>query len=179
MRSTIKLGLFFAKDSGYLDNPYLNIIRNYQANGTSDIVGEHRPDSKSAYGTTLEYVNALSDKTTLHFNYRYYKDDWEVNSNTTDTDIYYEFDDKLLLKIGFRYYQQYRAYFYNSSPKYFTDEVYASSDTRLSNFQSQTYKSALKYKLNDTLSINFGANLYMQSTNLNALYFLTGLKYNF
>lgn len=179
MRSTIKLGLFFAKDSGYLDNPYLNIIRNYQANGTSDIVGEHRPDSRSAYGTTLEYVNALSDKTTLHFNYRYYKDDWEVNSNTADTDIYYEFDDKLLLKIGFRYYQQHRAYFYNSSPKYFTDEVYASSDTRLSNFQSQTYKSALKYKLNDTLSINFGANLYMQSTNLNALYFLTGLKYNF
>jgi hypothetical protein len=179
MYSTLKLGVFYAKDSGYLDNPYLNVVRNYEANGASDVVGEHRPDSKEAYGAIVQYANALSDKTTLHLNYRYYKDDWQTQSHTIDPDIYYEFNDDWLFKIGLRYYQQSSAYFYNSSPTYFTDELYASSDQRLSDFNAQTYKSALRYKINDDISVNFGANFYVQSTDLNALYFVTGLKYNF
>ena len=179
MYSTLKLGVFYAKDSGYLDNPYLNVVRNYEANGASDVVGERRPDSKEAYGAIAQYANALNDEITIHLNYRYYKDDWQTQSHTIDSDLYYEFNNDWLFKIGLRHYQQSEAYFYNSSPTYFTDELYASSDQRLSDFNAQTYKSALRYKINDDVSVNFGANFYVQSTDLNALYFVSGLKYNF
>jgi len=93
--SNAKIALFFSNDDGYLDNPYLNIIRNYD-DKTVDIVGEKRPDSKMAYGLSMKYAKAISDNTTLHLSYRYYSDDWGVDSHTIDSDIFYEYGDDLI-----------------------------------------------------------------------------------
>ncbi|MEA3228959.1 MAG: DUF3570 domain-containing protein, partial [Campylobacterota bacterium] len=154
--SNAKIALFYIQDSGYLDNPYLNIIRNYQADASSDIVGESRPDSKKAYGVALKYANAFTDSFTLHLDYRYYRDDWEINSHTLDLNTYYELNDDWLFKVGLRTYIQSEASFYNASPKFFTNQLYASSDQRLSDFNAITYKSAFDYKIYEDTSINLG-----------------------
>jgi len=177
--SNAKIALFFSNDDGYLDNPYLNVVRNYKADSSADVVGENRPDSKIAYGLTLKYANALSDTLTLHLGYRYYSDDWGIDSHTLDTDILYEFDDDWIFKVGLRGYIQTEADFFSGYKDYFTDEVYASSDQRLSGFNALTYKSSIDYKINDEVNINFGANYYTQSTGLDALYFVSGFTYGF
>jgi hypothetical protein len=176
--SYAKVSLFYSNDDGYLTNPYLNVVRNN--NGvTADVTAENRPDSKTAYGIALKYANALTDNLSLHLGYRYYSDDWGIDSHTLDTDVYYELGSDWLFKLGLRTYVQGEADFYNGADDYFTNEVYASSDQRLSDFNALTYKANVEYKISKDLDVNFGAHLYDQSTGLTATYFVTGFTYKF
>ena len=177
--SSAKIALFFAYDDGYLDNPYLNVVRNYIDDGTGDIVGEHRPDTKTAYGISLKYAKSLNDLITLQMGYRYYRDDWGIDSNTLDTDLFFEYSNDWIFKFGLRGYSQTQADFFSPYIDHFTDETYASSDARLSNFYAFTYKATLNYKISEDVSVDFGGQYYDQSTGLNATYFVTGFKYNF
>ena len=177
--SKAEFALFFAQDEGYLDNPYLNIVRNYTSDGSGDIVAESRPDSKIAYGFMLKYAKALSDNFTLQTSYRYYSDDWGVDSHTVDGDLFYELGEDWMFKVGLRSYMQTQADFFSPYINHFTDEVYASSDARLSDFNTLTYKGSVDYKISEDFSINFGANYYNQTTGLSATYFVTGFMYNF
>ena len=178
-KSHAEVALFLSNDDGYLDNPYLNVVRNYKSNGTADVVGEHRPDSKTAYGMALKYANALTENTTLHLGYRYYSDDWGILSHRFDTDIFYEVGDDWILKFGLRAYLQSEADFFSGYKDYFTDEVYASSDQRLSGFNALTYNASVDYKIDEDLRVNFGTQYYDQSTGLSATYFITGFTYSF
>ena len=178
-KSYAKASLFFSNDDGYLTNPYLNVVRNYVEGGTADVVNENRPDTKIAYGIALKYANAVTDNISLHLGYRYYSDDWGIDSHTIDTDVFYEFNSDWLFKVGLRSYIQSEADFYNGDKDFFTNEIYASSDQRLSSFDALTYKANVDYKISKDLSINFGAHFYDQSTNLSATYFITGFTYKF
>ena len=177
-RSSAQATLFAFNDDGFLTNPYLNVVRNY--NGvTADIVQEKRPDKRTGYGAAFGYANALSDSLSLHLGYRFYHDDWDINSHTIDSDLYIQANSKCLFKLGLRAYIQSEANFYNEKKDFFTNETYASSDERLSDFNAITYKAGVDYKVSKDLTFNFGANFYDQSTNLSATYFVTGLTYNF
>lgn len=176
--SYAKVAFFYIKEDGYLTNPYLNVVRNN--NGTSaDIVGENRPDSKDAFGISLKYAKAFNDEFALQTYYRYYNDDWEIDSHTIDTDLYYEPNSDWVIKLGLRYYMQSQASFYKFEDDYFTNQEFASSDYRLSDFDAITYKTDFEYKFSDTFSYNVSLNYYDQSTNLSATYFMTGFKYKF
>ena len=177
--SYAKLSLFYIVDDGYLSNPYLNVVRNYIEGETADVLAEVRPDSRAAYGAMLKYANALSDDFSLHLSYRYYSDDWEIDSHTVDSDLYYELGNDWIFKLGLRYYMQSEASFHSSEKDYFTDEAYASSDLRLSDFDAITYKTSVDYSISKDLSLNFGASYYTQSTGINATYITTGFRYNF
>ncbi len=178
-QSYAKISLFYSNDDGYLSNPYLNVVRNYTEGGTAEIVADTRPDSKIASGVALKYANALTDEIALHLAYRYYSDDWDITSHTLDSDIYYQANADWLFKVGLRSYTQSEAKFYSGEKDYFTNEIYASSDQRLSNFNALTYKTGVDYKIDKDLSVNFDANFYDQSTGLSATYFVTGITYNF
>ncbi len=178
-QSYAKASLFFSNDDGYLTNPYLNIVRNYEEDAKADVDNENRPDSKTAYGIALKYANAITDKVSLHLGYRYYSDDWGIDSHTIDSDIFYELGSDWIFKIGLRAYMQSEADFYSGEVDYFTDEIYASSDQRLSDFNAFTYKASVDYKIKEDLNLNFGAHFYDQSTDLTATYFVTGFTYNF
>ncbi|MDB2562657.1 DUF3570 domain-containing protein [Sulfurimonas sp.] len=176
--SSAQATLFVSNDDGFLTNPYLNVVRNY--NGvTADVVQEKRPDKRTAYGAAFNYANALNDTYTLHLGYRFYKDDWDINSHTIDSDLYIQANSSWLFKLGLRAYVQSNANFYNEKKDHFTNEVYASSDERLSDFNALTYKASVDYKVSKDLTFNLGANFYDQSTNLSATYFVTGFTYNF
>ena len=176
--SYIKASLFYMMDDGYLSDPYLNVVRNN--NGvTADVVGESRPDKRRGYGADIHYANALSDRLSVQLEYRYYQDDWKINSHTLDGDIYYDLTPKWRLKLGLRGYTQGAASFYNGRSNHFTNERYASSDYRLSQFNAITYKADLRYAFTKAFSANLGGNYYDQSTGLQATYLMTGFRYNF
>lgn len=169
--SVANIGVFYSKESGYLSSPYHNIVRN-----GNTIEAELKPDAKTGYGIKFGYQKALSDTISSQFSYKYYSDDWDIKSHTLDSLFYYELNSKTTLGGGIRYYTQSKANFYAED---FTTQKFASSDKRVSSFNALTYKASVDYKISDKLSYNFGANLYDQSTGLQATYFTTGIRYKF
>ncbi len=172
--SVINGGIFYGKESGYLSSPYHNIVR--LINNTYRIEAEKKPESKTNYGFKLGYIKSLNEQISAQINYKYYSDDWDIQSHTIDTLAYYDLSSKTTLGGGIRYYTQTKANFYDER---FTTEQYGSSDERFKAFDATTYKANIDYKISDTISYNFEVNLYKQSTGLQATYFMTGLKYKF
>jgi hypothetical protein len=176
--SYFKLSLFYANENGYLSNPYMNVVR-YNDGISAFIVNDSRPTLKIAYGTNIKYAKSFDNDLTIHLNYRYYQDDWELSSNTLSTSLFYQATDKLLLSTSYRYYQQSKVFFYNCASDYFTNEEYATSDERLSDFDANTYQAAIKYDIFDDLSIDLSYSYYEQSTGTIASSIITGVTYKY
>jgi len=176
--SLLKVEGFTILDDGYLTNPHANIVRDY-GTATQNLITENRPDKRTAYGVNLKYISMFGDNLSFKTNYRFYTDDWDVTSHTLDNDIYYSLNKKITLGAGFRIYTQSEANFYNKKKDFFTDEKFASSDERLSQFDALTYKASIDFKQNDSISYNLGGEFYSQSTGLDATMFTAGIKYRF
>ena len=176
--SAVKVEAFTILDNGYLTNPHANVVRDYNT-ANQKLVTENRPDKRTAYGVNLKYITMFGENLSFKANYRFYTDDWNLNSHTVDGDIYYTLNKKITLGTGVRYYTQSEANFYNKNKDFFTNETYASSDERLSKFDAITYKASIDFKQNDNISYNLGTQFYSQSTGLDATMITTGLKYKF
>ncbi len=176
--SSMKAEAFVIADDGYLTNPHATIVRDYNT-ANQKLLTENRPDRRLAYGVNLKYITLLNDDISYKANYRFYTDDWEINSHTIDNDIYYAMNKRFTFGLGLRYYTQTEADFYNGAKDFFTNQEFASSDERLSDFDAFTYKASVDFKQNDNISYNLGAQFYSQSTGLDATMLTTGLKYKF
>jgi len=176
--SAVKVEGFAILDNGYLTNPHANVVRNYGTTGQA-LLTENRPDKRTAYGVNIKYITMLGDEVSAKTNYRFYTDDWDINSHTLDADIYYEANKNITLGAGVRYYTQNEASFYNKDKNFFTNEEFASSDERLSTFDALTYKASVDFKQNDSISYNLGGEFYSQSTGLDATMITAGIKYKF
>jgi len=176
--AVVKAEAFAILDDGYLTNPHANVVRNYNT-ANQKLLTENRPDKRTAYGVSLKHITMLGENVSLKNSYRFYTDDWDVTSHTLDSSAYYTLNKKITLGAGFRYYTQSEANFYNKNKDYFTNEEFASSDERLSQFNALTYKASVDFKYSDNISYNLGGQFYSQSTGLDATMITTGLKYKF
>jgi outer membrane receptor protein involved in Fe transport len=176
--AVVKAEVFAILDDGYLTNPHANVVRDYST-ANQRLLTEKRPDKRAAYGLSLKHITMLGEDLSLKNNYRFYTDDWDVTSHTLQSDVYYTLNKKLTLGAGLRYYTQSESNFYNKNKDFFTNEAYASSDERLSQFDALTYKASIDFKYNDNISYNLGGQFYSQSTGLDATMITTGLKYKF
>jgi len=174
--SLIKSSLFYSSEDGYLSNPYMRIVRDYDTN--PKIAPEVKPDTRKSYGATVSYTKAITDKIATNLSYRYYRDDWEIDSHTLDTELNYEATPKWLVGIGLRYYTQSEAEFYSGKKDYFTTQEIASSDRRMSSFDALNYKLSTDYRLSDAVSLNANVNYYQQD-DFDATYYGIGGKYRF
>ncbi len=175
--SLIKTSIFYIYENGYLSNPYMRVVRFYDIKPT--IIQEQKPDKRVAYGATLQYTKSFKNQISTISSYRIYSDDWDITSHTIGSEIYYEFSDKLTTSIGFRYYTQSKASFYNGSKDYFKNQKYASSDRRMSDFYSMNYNIGVDYKINTKVSLNTNVSLYTQPKYFDSLYYNIGAKYRF
>ncbi len=175
--SFIKTSLFYAQEDGYLNNPYMGIIRN--SNTNIKITQENKPNKRVSYGSLMQYSKALGKKISTVSSFRWYYDDWNIASITVSSEMYYEFTKSFTTGIGARYYTQSRAKFYNSRKDYFSDEKYASSDRRMSQFYAINYKLYNEFKITDRLSIDTSISYYNQPDYFDALYYTGGIKYKF
>ncbi len=175
--SLIKASVFYIGEEGYLSNPYMRVVRNYAT--TPTITKESKPDSRSAYGTLLQYTKSFYDVLSMQLSYRFYNDDWKLMSHTANSALYYEYNDALLFGAGFRYYHQSEASFYSDQIDYFTDEQYASSDRRMSQFDAFDYMIMGSYDISHDLSINLSLNYYDQPDHFNALSYSAAFIYKF
>jgi len=175
--SLAKISFFAGKEDGFLSNPYMNVVRYYD---TSPIIeGERKPDTRTSYGLTLSYARALGENVTVLGDYRYYSDDWDIDSHTINTEINYDPSETWGFNAGFRYYTQTAAKFYSGKKDYFTDQKYASSDRRMSAFDAFTYKVNTEYRLRKDTKLNVGVTYYDQPDWFDAIYYTIGVKYDY
>lgn len=115
------LGLY----DGYLSDPYKAF--------------DERPDERQLYVISARSRYFLrSVKAALHVDYRYYWDDWGMESHTLDLAWYQNFGDSLQVVPRIRYYSQSQADFYYSTDDPFR-EGYQSSDFQLAPFGALSY----------------------------------------
>jgi hypothetical protein len=153
---TFQSGVNMLLKTGYLSDPYKLVqvtapqLIDDELIDVANTINENRPGDRSS----VVWVNRArayfeSYAAALHLDYRYYTDNWELNSHTIDASWHQEFDDNWTLTPGIRLYQQTEASFY--APYYLEprDDEFYSSDYRLSDFTATSYYFDLRKKLGD------------------------------
>ena len=131
-RWQVQTGIALGQHDGYLSDPYKSI--------------DVRPEEKQVFifmGRSRYYIKSFNSA--FHSDYRYYLDDWGIDSHTLDFALYKNLSDHLQLIPRFRYYSQSQADFYVASDSA-NRSGYQSSDFQLSPFGAISYGLDIKYK---------------------------------
>ena len=154
----------FSDSSGYLTDPFKILSVVDGATGeTRDLVYENRPDQRVKHSFYAEIKHFLSDDV-INASFRYYTDDWGIDSQTADLSYRWKLGEKSYLQPRFRWYQQTAADFYHHS---LSDAAplpaEASADPRLGDFSATTVGLKFGYKLPVGGELSLRGEYYQQS----------------
>lgn len=181
----------YTNQSGFLDNAYKTVyVRglitpeeyvdlsnknasdnvNWQAISPLEIVGaelfrEHRPASRNIFSINSglnQHIPSLD--ASVHFDYRFYHDDWQINSHTFELKWYQSLPFDLTVTPNIRYYSQSSAFFF--APYYLAPRAdnYYSSDYRLASFGTLSGGITFSKKLAKTIKLNAGIDYYKHAS---------------
>lgn len=145
------------KENGYLTDPYKQasiIDKEFNDEVEIAILHEKRPDTRNTQSVFFRLVNAPTDSLSINMSYRYFWDDWEIESNTFDVRFRFNLNNHFYIQTHARYNTQTSAFFF--SP--YIDVTDKESD----NFSAPKFFSA-DHRLGDqtttTGGIKLGRNL--------------------
>lgn len=173
----------YGDSSGYHNDPYKvlsvlddqgNNVNHPSAQIDNWYIYESRPDARTRH--SLYWANKIHlTEDVIDFSYRYYTDDWGIDSHTLDLRYRYNFAGNMYLEPHLRWYQQSAADFYHLYLSASTDITggnvnldYASADPRLSELTGTTL--GIKYGIEFSRYSEFNIRLeqYTQSYKENA-----------
>lgn len=101
----------YQENHGFLQNGY-QVVRYIDSNFTKRTVDAVHPESRirKSFGIRSNY--AVSRDLFLKGSYRFYFDTWDINSNTYNIEVAYNFSDQVLGNIEYRRIDQTKAYFF-------------------------------------------------------------------
>ncbi len=203
-----QFSLFFdvVQQNGWLSNPMQRIyfsdrpnyyvgnsasISNYTSKENIDVFQladdiERLPGSRIKIPIGMRYNHYINEKLTLRAYYRYYFDDWGINSHTANIELPIKISDKFTLYPTYRYYQQTAADYFAPFESNLSTQDFYTSDYDLSKFDSNQYGLGIKYSdiLAKTEVFNFGLksidlryNSYSRSDGLNSGIISFGIKF--
>ncbi|WP_419813585.1 DUF3570 domain-containing protein [Bacterioplanoides sp.] len=183
-RSVLSANVFALRDSGYLTNHYQTILRLADINddGVFEtlLAAEHRPDLRRAAGTSLKWMMQWQSYYATHTGYRFYYDDWGIQSHTLDFKQYLTVMDELTLSLVWRYYDQTEADFYkdpDSQRPEFALGGFGSSDHRMGEFSAQTFELGAAYDVTQGITLNAQVGDYDHSTDFSASWVAVGITF--
>ena len=123
-RALVRFGLSYTYRDGYLTDPYK--------------FHDSRPDERKEWTISSGYRRFFeAQNSALHFDYRYFNDDWEVQSHTLDVAWVWNFSPDIQYTPFIRYYTQEEAEFFDNIAR--VDQRYFADDYRLSSFGAFSY----------------------------------------
>nr|WP_265241362.1 DUF3570 domain-containing protein [Muriicola sp. Z0-33] len=181
------------QQSGLLSTPFQRVyfsdvadsfIENFQL--ADDI--ERLPDArfKVALGGRLNYY--INETFVLRTYYRYYIDDWGINSHTASLEIPIKITDKFTLYPSYRYYRQTAADYFAGYEGHLSTDNYYTSDYDLSDYSANQFGFGASYtdiftKLHiwkfGLKSIDLKFIQYDRSNTLSSYMITTGFKFVF
>ena len=104
---------------------------------------------------------------TMNFGYRYYTDDWGIDSHTFNAEWLHDINDNWMIGARARYYTQTGSNFAKPLGEYSTSDTYVASDYRMTSFDSVDFGIPVTYKpsLESPYSISFSIDYYRTSDN--------------
>lgn len=129
-----KIAVGFGRKTGYLSDPYKLVFAN------NNLIGDSRPEKK--INRTIAVQNRIfidSMDAALHLDYRFYDDDWDVQSNTIDLAWYQNVGAGFQIVPSIRLYEQSEAFFYETFHTEERADGNYSTDYRLSEYGAVTY----------------------------------------
>jgi hypothetical protein len=136
--SVIQSTFSYDYSTGYLSDPYK---RSLVLTGANTLPRDQRPSTRNQFTWLTRYRHHVSAfNGTLHLDYRFYADDWSINSSTFDIAWYQDLLWGIQIIPSFRYYSQSEADFYE--PVYLAPKANNkySSDYRLSPYGAISYR---------------------------------------
>lgn len=144
-RSTLmQFNFTYGNDSGYLTDPYkiLTVLDGAGNLSATPYKFEKRPDSRTRTALYWKTMHQFTEDV-LDISYRYYTDDWGIDSHTIDARYRTEMGGGHYLQPHVRYYTQGKADFYHYNLTEGSIPGYASADYRLGELSTTTF--GLKY----------------------------------
>ncbi len=144
------LALDFIQQNGLLSTPFQRVyfsdvedsfIQEFQL--ADDI--ERLPDTriKIAIGGRLNYY--INETFVLRTFYRYYSDDWGINSQTASIEIPIKISERFTLYPSYRYYSQTAADYFAPYEQHLSTDEFYTSDYDLSEYNANQYGFGINY----------------------------------
>jgi len=166
-RAIAQLNYSFSNSSGYLNDPY-KVVSVVNSQGIPQrYIYEARPGDRTANGI-YGALNYRFDSGVLKPSYRFFSDDWGIQSNTFELKYAFQLTGKSILEPRFRLYSQSRADFYRGQiGDAEAPSQYLSSDYRLDEFSAITL--GIQYRFHDQADREwrFGVDFYNQTPGTN------------
>lgn len=141
---------------------------------------------KTAIGGRFNYY--LNEQFTIRTFYRYYFDDWGINSHTASVEIPYKINDKWTLYPSYRFYNQSASKYFAPYETHLSTSTYYTSDYDLSKFTANQFGFGVSYT-NPFARFKIGRmrfksfdiryDMYKRNTGLKAGIFSGGIKFTF
>jgi uncharacterized protein DUF3570 len=126
-------------DEGYLGSPY----RSARVFGA--FVPERNPRTRSGRAVKLRLVGDLGNRDSMHLEYRYFSDTWDIKAHTAEIGYSRYFGQSWLADVFLRYYTQKHALFYSDNA--LSETTYVSRNRQLSTFNDMGLGAKLSYDL--------------------------------
>ena len=170
-RKTItQLNLSISQSSGYHNDPYkvvslIDPISGQPTLQAEKYIYESRPDSRQRQIIYWKTARHLTEDV-INMAYRYYQDDWGINSHTIDLKYRYELSERNFLQPHIRFYSQTAADFYRHSLKdNETLPAFVSADLRLAEFNTVTIGLKYGHKLSSNKTVSARLEIMQQTGN--------------
>ncbi len=137
----LRIGADVSYISGFQSNPYRSV------NAGGQIYQENHPVDRKRGAVFLKLNRYFETESSLNVDYRYYADDWDIQSHTAGFQYYQYLSSNALVRYRYRYYVQTRANFYKQLYPLF--EEFVTSDYKLQAFTSNLFGVKIEYKLKD------------------------------
>ncbi|KPJ92975.1 MAG: hypothetical protein AMJ55_08920 [Gammaproteobacteria bacterium SG8_15] len=150
-KDILQLNYVYGNESGYLTDPYkiLTLVDGTTGDPVANpYVYEKRPDDRTRHALYAQWNHQFTQDV-LRMSYRYFTDDWGIDSHTVDMRYRYELGGKHFLEPHFRYYTQTAADFYHTSLINGQIYDYASADYRLADLVTTTFGIKYGYAISD------------------------------
>lgn len=106
---------------------------------------EQLPDTRFKIPIGLRFNYYINEIVSLRTYYRYYYDDWGINSHTASLEIPIKISQKFTIYPNYRYYQQTEADYFAPFNQHISTDKFYTSDYDLSEFDSHQYGIGIKY----------------------------------
>ena len=179
----LRYGLEYNVVDGLQHNPYRNVF----AGGS--IVPERHPDHRERRDAFVKLNHYFEERTSLKLSYRFYNDDWGINSHEMGTKLSQYITQGLFTQWEYRWYTQTAARFYRDEYTSVNGiDGYLSGDYRMNDLSSHLFGFALdmdftKLAADSPVLQRMGAwfsyERYFNSNNYSANILETGLNVRF
>jgi len=184
-RQTVQFIFTSLRSEGFLAQPTDILITDTYPSG----IYAKYPDNRKGSAYAVRFITLLNDPTSLHLLYRYYRDDWHIQSDTVNLELYRDISPSVVLGVRYRYYTQSAAFFAKPLEAYAPSDPLVAVNYRMYAFHSNTIgamaiikpsKSFLSRFDADKVKLKLSADVFNTSSHPNIQYqyktdHLTGL----